>query len=108
MDLESDFTLWAFSSLMLEKDSVGPGASSVRAGGWSTGGGVAGEESGALPLFNPTSSTGGVARSDEGICRITVSKYCVSFREDILFTIHNLLKKQTKSHQCLIKIKTLF
>ncbi len=105
--MESDFTLSAFSSLMLEKDSVGPGASSVRTGGWSTGGGVAEEVSGAFPLSNTASSAGGVARSNEGIYRNIVSKYCISFRKDMLSTIHNLLKKQTESHhQCLIKIKT--
>lgn len=47
---------------------MGSGASSVKAGGWLTGGGVAdGEESGAFPLSN-TSSTAGVTRADEGIC----------------------------------------
>lgn len=110
LDLENDFTLCAFSSLMLEKDCVGPGALSVRTGGWSTGGGVAEEEeSGAFPLSNTTSPAGGVARADEGIYRNILCKYCISFREDIFFTTHHLLKKQTGSHyQCLIKIKTLF
>lgn len=91
LDLESDFKLWAFSSLRLESDSVGPGASSVRAGGWSMGGGVAEEVSGAVPLSNTTSSTGGAAGSDEGIYQNIASRYCVSLSEDILSTIHHLL-----------------
>lgn len=82
LDPESDITLWPFSSLRLELDSVGTGASSARAGRWSTGGGVAEEdESGALPLSNP-SSTGGGASADEGRYQNIISKYCASFRED--------------------------
>lgn len=70
---------------------MGPGASSVRAGGWSRGGGVADEEeSGAFPPSN-TSSTGVMARADEGIYRNIVSKYCVSFRKDIFSTINHIL-----------------
>lgn len=45
LDLESDFTLWVFSSLRLEGESAGAAASSVRSEGWSTGGKVAEEES---------------------------------------------------------------
>lgn len=89
LDLESDFTLWAFSLFRLEWDSVGPGASSVSSAGWSTGGGVAEVESGAFPPSNTTSSTGGGARADKGIYQNIVGKYCVSFREDVLSTIHH-------------------
>lgn len=65
LDLESEVTLWAFSSLSLESESVVPGASSVRDGGWSTGRGMAGtEESGASPLSS-TSLMGGVAADEE-------------------------------------------
>lgn len=81
LDLESDFTLWAFSFSRLERDSVGPGASSVSSGGQSTGGGVAEVESGAFPLFNTTSSTGGGARADKVIYWNFLGKYCVSFRK---------------------------
>lgn len=55
LDLESDFTLWAFSSVRLEGKSVGSVASSVRSECWSTGGKVAEEESVAFPLSNTTS-----------------------------------------------------
>lgn len=67
---------------------MGPGASSVSSAGWSTGG-VAEVESGAFPPSNTTSSTGGGARADKGIYQNIVGKCCVSFREDVLSTIHH-------------------
>lgn len=74
LDLESDFALWRFFSVRQEWDSVEPGASSVRPGCWSTG--VAEEEEfRAFPLSNTRFSTGGVARADERIHQIIVSKF---------------------------------
>lgn len=90
LDLESDITLWPLSSLRLELDSEGTGSLSAGVGGRSIGGGVAEAEiSESLQLLNIT-STGGGARADKGIHKNIVSKYCLSFIEDILSTTYHI------------------